>query len=84
MKLAIRLDIGDGPLDITVSPYAVIGWEREHRTKVSKLASEGIGYGDLAELAWRQLELERRYSGDLDSFERKLVAIEPINATDPT
>lgn len=83
MKLSIRVDVGDGPVDVTVSPFAIIGWEKEHRTKVSKLASDGVGYADLAELAWRQLTLENRYSGDLDSFERKLIVIEPINS-DPS
>lgn len=83
MKLSIRVDLGDGPLEVNVSPYAVIGWEKEHRTKVSKLAQDGIGFADLSELAWRQLELEHRYTGDLDSFERKLVTIEPASS-DPS
>lgn len=83
MKLTIRVDFGQGPTEVTVSPYAVIGWEKEQRTKISKLASDGIGFSELAELAWRQLELENRYTGDLDSFERKLLVIEPV-ATDPS
>lgn len=83
MKLSIRVDYGQGPTEVTVSPYAVIAWEKEHRTKVSKLAQDGIGFSDLAELSWRQLDLENRFSGDLDSFERKLVSLEPINS-DPS
>ena len=84
MKLTISYDVGEGVGVATISPYAVIGWEKEHRTKVSRLASDGIGFSDLAELTWRQLQLEGRYSGELDGFERKLVVIEPVNAPDPT
>lgn len=80
MKLSIRVDLGEGPLELVVSPYAVIGWEKEHRTKISRLASDGIGFSDLSELAWRQLELEGRYSGELDTFERKLTLIEPVQS----
>jgi len=80
VKLVIRVDVGEGPKEVTVSPFAVIGWEKEHRTKVSRMAEDGIGFADLAELSWRQLELEGKYDGNLDSFERKLVSIEPVNA----
>lgn len=83
MKLCIRVDVGEGVQEVTISPYAIIGWEKEHRTKISRLVSDGIGFTDLADLAWRQLELENRYTGDLQGFERKLTIIEPV-ATDPT
>lgn len=84
MKLTIAVDYGNGPVEVTVSPFAVIGWEKEHRTKVSRLASDGIGFADLAELSWRQLTLDGRYTGDLEGFERKLSVIEPVTAADPT
>jgi len=84
VKLTIRVDLGEGPVEVAVSPFAIIGWEKENRTKVSRLASDGIGFGDLAELAWRQMTLENRVTGDLETFERQLGAIEPVNAPDPT
>lgn len=83
MRLAISFDLGSGEQTTTVSPFAIIGYEREHRTKISKLATEGIGLGDMAELAWRQLQLEGVYTGDLDSFERQLVDVN-VAVTDPT
>lgn len=83
MKLGIRVDIGEGATELIVSPYAIIGWEKEHKTKVSRLVSEGIGFSDLAELSWRQLRLEDRFTGDLDSFEKRLVLIEPYEVENP-
>lgn len=83
MKLTIGVDYGNGPVEVTVSPFAVIGWEKDNRTKVSRLAADGIGYTDLADLAWRQLNLDGRFPGSLDEFERKLVTIEPVS-NDPS
>lgn len=84
MKLGIRVDIGEGATELIVSPYAIIGWEKEHNTKVSRLVADGIGFSDLAELSWRQLRLENRYSGDLDSFEKRLEVVEPYEVENPT
>lgn len=83
MKLAIAFDLGAGPETVAISPFAIIGWEKEHRSKISNLAKDGIGIGDLADLAWRQATLEGRTKLDLEEFERKLVEIDPVDASDP-
>lgn len=83
MKITVKVDYGHGPQVVTASPLAIIGWEKENRTKISNLASNGIGVTDLAELAYRQLKLEGKVTVSLEEFERELVDIDPI-ADDPS
>ena len=79
MKISMMVDYGNGPEKVTASPMAIIGWEKENRTKLSNLASEGIGVSDLAELAYKQLKLEGKAPGTLEEFERSLIDIDPVS-----
>lgn len=84
MRITLGVDYGDGPTTVVVTPLAIIGYERANRTKLSKLASDGFGISDMADLAWRQLVIERRYTGTLDEFEGALIDVEVGPSDDPT
>jgi hypothetical protein len=85
MRLVFRYELRDGePSTVTVEPFAIIGYERAHATKIQRLAVDGVGLGDMAELVWRQLSVDGVYSGDLEGFERALVDVGPEDVADPT
>lgn len=84
MKLAFVYDRGQGEETTTVGPMAIVGYELENRTKISKLAETGIGMADMTDLVFRQLELEGRITGTLEEFRRSLIDIDPIAPDDPT
>lgn len=83
MRLTFTIDRGAGPELVTVGPAAQVAYEVENRTKISRLA-DGIGIGDMTDLAYRQLVVEGRVECDLDTFRRQLVDIDPTDASDPT
>lgn len=51
MKLSLRVDIGDGPYQVSTTLLDIVTWERKMKRKASQLA-DGIGAEDLAFLAW--------------------------------
>jgi len=84
MKLSFTFERGEGVEHVTVGPMAIVGYELNNKTKVSTLATTGIGVTDMTELVWRQLELDGREPGSLDSFRRSLVDIDPLAPENPT
>ena len=84
MKLSFTFERGEGVERVTVGPMAIVGYELNNKTKVSTLATTGIGVTDMTELVWRQLELDGREPGSLDSFRRSLVDIDPLAPENPT
>ena len=40
MRMTFALDLGNGIETVEVGPMAIIGYETENRTKVSRLANE--------------------------------------------
>jgi hypothetical protein len=83
MKLGFKYDIGQGSKEITISPRAIIGYERENRTKISRLV-EGIGVSDMADLVWRQVKIDGTFSGTFDEFIDALLEVDPDFTPDPT
>lgn len=84
MRLRFAYNLGNGSETVTAGPMAIVGYEIENRTKVSRLAADGIGLVDMTDLAYRQLVLEGRYTGTLDEFRTALVDIDPVEVDDPT
>lgn len=84
MRMTFAYDLGHGVETVEVGPMAIIGWESENRTKVSRLAETGFGITDMTDLAWRQLRLENRTDLDLDGFRRGLRDIDPVVDENPT
>ena len=87
MKLTLRVDQGDGPMEVTTNLFTIVAWERRFKTKASNIAN-GIGLEDLAFLAHTALQQNGTVVPIvLDDFIRKVTLLEvvedvPENPTD--
>lgn len=82
MKLTLRVDQGDGPIEITTNLFTIVAWERRFKTKASKI-SEGIGMEDLAFMAHTALQQNGQVVPVvLDDFIKKIVLLEVVD-TEP-
>ena len=78
MKLTLRVDQGDGPMDISTHLFTIVAWERKFKTKASKIA-EGIGMEDLAFMAHTALQQNSVVVPVvLDDFIKKIVVLEVV------
>jgi hypothetical protein len=50
MQLKIRVDQGEGPVDVTTNLFTIVAWERKYKRKASDMGN-GIGIEDLAYLS---------------------------------
>ena len=86
MKLTLRVDQGDGPLEVTTNLFTIVAWERRFKTKASKIA-EGIGMEDLAFMAHTALQQNGVVVPVvLDDFIKSIVLLEVVDseAENPT
>jgi hypothetical protein len=82
MKLTLRVDQGDGPVEVSTNLFTIVAWERKFKTKASKIA-DGIGMEDLAFMAHQALQQNNIVVPVvLDDFIKKLVLLEVID-TEP-
>lgn len=79
MKLTLRVDQGDGPMEVTTNLYTIVAWERRFKTKASNIAN-GIGLEDLAFLAHTALQqIGVVVPIVLDDFIKKVVLLEVVD-----
>ena len=79
MKLTLRVDQGDGPMEISTNLFTIGAWERKFKTKASKIA-EGIGMEDLAFMAHTALQQNGVIVPViLDDFIKKIVLLEVVD-----
>ena len=79
MKLTLRVDQGDGVIDVTTNLYTIVAWERRFKTKASNIAN-GIGMEDLAFLAHTALQqIGVVVPIVLDDFIKKIVTLEVVD-----
>ena len=79
MKLTLRVDQGDGPMEITTNLFTIVAWERRFKTKASKIA-DGIGMEDLAFMAHTALQQNGVVVPVvLDDFIKKIVLLEVVD-----
>jgi hypothetical protein len=79
MKLTLRVDQGDGPMEITTNLFTIVAWERRFKTKASKI-SEGIGMEDLAFMAHTALQQNGIVVPVvLDDFIKSIVLLEVVD-----
>lgn len=86
MKITIRVDIGDGPIEVETNLFITVLWERKYKRKASDLA-QGVGAEDLAFMAHEALKQQKIIVPlQLDDFLKKIVALEVIEtaSTNPT
>ena len=79
MKLTLRVDQGDGPMEVTTNLFTIVAWERRFKTKASNIAN-GIGLEDLAFLAHTALQqIGVVVPIVLDDFIKKVVLLEVVD-----
>ena len=82
MKLTLRVDQGDGPLEVTTNLFTIVAWERRFKTKASNIAN-GIGMEDLAFMAHTALQqIGVVVPVVLDDFIKKITLLEVVD-TEP-
>ena len=78
MKLTLRVDQGDGPMEVTTNLFTIVAWERRFKTKASNIAN-GIGLEDLAFLAHTALQqIGVVVPIVLDDFIKKVTVLEVV------
>ena len=84
MQLTLKLDIGNGPYEVTTNLWCAVQGERKYKRKMSDLA-QGIGAEDLAYLAFEASKLHGvTVPVVFDDFIKKLAAMpEVVEQEDP-
>jgi len=78
MKLTLRVDQGDGPIEVTTNLFTIVAWERKFKTKASNIAN-GIGMEDLAFMAHTALQqIGVVVPIVVDDFIKKIVLLEVV------
>ena len=81
MKLTIRVDLGEGPVDVETNLFITVLWERKYKRKASDLA-QGVGAEDLAFMAYEALKLAKvTVPLQLDDFIKKIVSLEVVETS---
>ena len=84
MKLTLRVDQGDGPIEVSTNLFTIVAWERRFKTKASKIA-DGIGMEDLAFMAHQALQQNNIVVPVvLDDFIKKLIVLEVVDTETDT
>lgn len=82
MNLIIELNLGDGPFTVKPSLFAVIEWERRFKSKISRIQTDGLGYEDLAFLAYTQIKAEKILIVPpvFDDFAKKIITLDVLES----
>jgi hypothetical protein len=79
MQLTLRVDQGDGPVEVSTNLFTIVSWERKFKRKASDM-SNGIGIEDLAYLAHQAcMQHNVVVPVVLDDFIKKLVVLEVVS-----
>jgi hypothetical protein len=79
MQLTLRVDQGEGPVEVSTNLFTIVSWERKFKRKASDM-SNGIGIEDLAYLAHQACQQHGVVVPVvLDDFIKKLVVLEVVN-----
>jgi hypothetical protein len=82
MNLTLRIDLGEGPFDVTTNLYVMVAYERKFKRKASDMAT-GIGVEDLLYLAYEACKLHGVVVPvAFDDFVKRAVSIEAIAQDD--
>jgi hypothetical protein len=78
MQLTLKVDQGEGPIEVSTNLFTIVAWERKFKRKASDMAS-GIGIEDLAYLAHQACQQNGiLVPVVLDDFIKKLVTLEVV------
>lgn len=78
MKFTFKVDIGDGPFNVTTKIETLVAWERKYKTKMSNLGN-GVGIEDMAFLAYTACKENKIVvPAVFDDFVGKLATLELV------
>lgn len=79
MQLTLRVDQGEGPIEVSTNLFTIVAWERKYKRKASDMAN-GIGIEDLAYLAHQACQQHNvTVPVVLDDFIKRLVLLEVVS-----
>lgn len=79
MKMTIRVDIGQGPYEVTTNLRTVIQWERKYKAKISN----GVGIEDIAFMAYEASKAAGvTVPAVFDDFVNRAIELEVVSAGD--
>jgi hypothetical protein len=82
MNLTLRIDMGEGPLEVTTNLYVMVAYERKFKRKASDMAN-GIGIEDLLYLAYESCKLHKIVVPvAFDDFVKKCLTIDVVGNDD--
>lgn len=82
MQLKLRVDTGEGPIELETNLFTIVLWERKYKRKAGDMA-QGIGVEDLAYMAYeasKQVGVVVPVS--FDDYVKKLKTVEVIDQED--
>lgn len=84
MQLALKIDLGNGPVIVNTNLMVIVNWERKYKRKASQLADGGIGMEDLSFMAHEAAKISgiNGLPLMLDDFIKQLVSLEVVNQED--
>lgn len=78
MKLRMKIDLGEGPIELHTTLATIVAWERRYKRKASDIVN-GIGIEDLAFMAHEACKMNHiTVPVNLDEFIKKLTDIEVL------
>lgn len=84
--MTLKVDIGDGPVQVETNLFITVLWERKYKRKASDLA-QGVGAEDLAFMAHEAMKAAKiTVPMMLDDFMKKIIDLEVVEteAANPT
>jgi hypothetical protein len=89
VQIILAYDTGNGPVQVTTSPWVLMQWEREYKRKYADLIDGTPSLEDWVYMAWRSaVAAGQTVPADLDGFAAGLVSVrvvgvEPSTPTPP-
>ena len=85
MELRIRVTQESDTYEVVTTPWVIMQWERKFKTKVSRVASDGLGLEDIAWLAWEASKAAgRTVTINFDQFAKDVRGIELVGDDEAT
>ena len=82
MNLTLRINMGEGPIEVSTNLYVMVAYERKFKRKASDMAN-GIGIEDLLYLAYESCKLHKIVVPvAFDDFVKKCLTIDVVGNDD--
>lgn len=78
MQLRLAVTISGTESEVTTTPFSIMEWERQHKTKMSAIFDTGLGMEDLLYLAWAATKASGVTVPQFDLWARTVSAIRVV------